>query len=378
MTQVREELAVLTAQYRKATAQPELSVSVRDTAPGVPNDRGTGLIFSLLGVAVTLVWGLTCANVGNLFLARSLRRDREIAVRLSLGATRGRLVRQLLAEGLLLAAVAGAAAFACTAGVPIVMEKIDGTAAMFAPDWVVAAVAALGTLATCLLVALAPALQATRIAWKTPVTATVRAGRLREVVRRRSRSRRCCPGATLIARGIGQRRMHGLTLRSKLQPPWPSSLAHCQGRHREAQCDPRVADERRVEQWQPPVGGGSESASERAGFRPRCRSRGRERNSRQKLLALSAAALHVLEVPIVEGRAHDDNPAAGEAVVNQTLARRLSPGESVVGKTLVLDYDDRTYTIAGVARDAHLTALGAVEPLIHISPSGRTSDIRSD
>jgi hypothetical protein len=93
-----------------------------------------------------------------------------------------------------------------------------------------------------------------------------------------------------------------------------------------------------------------------------------------KLLAMTASAFDVLAVPAVEGRLHDDNPAAAEAVVNQTLARRLSPGESVVGKTLVLDSDDRTYTIVGVTRDAHLTALGAVEPLIHINPSGRTLD----
>ena len=71
------------------------------------NDFSTPLIVLMCMVGLVLL--IACANVANLLIARGFMRQKEIAVRLSLGASRGQLVRQMLVESLVLSVVGGVA-----------------------------------------------------------------------------------------------------------------------------------------------------------------------------------------------------------------------------------------------------------------------------
>lgn len=123
-------------------------------------------LWLLLAIA-GLVLLIACANLANLLLARAHAREREIAVRQALGASRARLVRQLLVESLLLSA-AGAAVGAALAQtlsrfmVAFLDSKSDPVFLNLEPDWRVLGFAAGLAVLTCLLFGLAPAIRATR------------------------------------------------------------------------------------------------------------------------------------------------------------------------------------------------------------------------
>ncbi len=127
-------------------------------------DVRTGLMV-LLG-AVSCVLLIACANVAGLMLARGIARRRELAVRASLGAGRGRLAAQLLTESLLLAFVGGAAGLMVAAwSLDLLVALAPGSLPRLDEvrlDWRVAAVAFGATTLVGLLAGLAPALQSSR------------------------------------------------------------------------------------------------------------------------------------------------------------------------------------------------------------------------
>ncbi len=146
----------------------EGTIQVEKAAGGYSEFRdnfSTALIVLMCMVGLVLL--IACANVANLLIARAFARQKEIAVRLSIGATRGRLVGQLLAESLLLSFIGGIAgvgvAFAMTRGL-LALVPAEGNPLLIRPepDLRILLFTLALTVLTALIFGLVPALRASR------------------------------------------------------------------------------------------------------------------------------------------------------------------------------------------------------------------------
>jgi putative ABC transport system permease protein len=167
--QANVEMKVIRRRYAQAhpamldakPKKPTEVTSMKDEL--VANVRST--LWLLFG-AVGFVLLIACANVANLLLTRAASREREFALRSALGAARGRLIRQLLVESILLSVLGGTfglllAAF-CLRAIPRITALQLPRASEIHMDWLVVGFAAALSIATGLLFGLAPSLGASR------------------------------------------------------------------------------------------------------------------------------------------------------------------------------------------------------------------------
>ena len=158
------ELGQLSASFRAGHQLQTVSFHLKDTRPGGGGDRLQ--IFGLVFLALLLVQLVACANVGNLLLARAITRQREIAVRLSLGAGRWRVVRQLVTETTVLSLCAGALGLGIAIAIPRIVSSMFNNfeaAAFYAPSAATFGFVFAMSLLTALGCSLTPALRATRV-----------------------------------------------------------------------------------------------------------------------------------------------------------------------------------------------------------------------
>lgn len=120
--------------------------------------------FGLFAALVLLVLAITCGNLGNLLLGHAVTRESEISIRLSLGATRGRIVRQLVTESFLLAMIGSAAALLLSWYASRVLLVLSGGPAVLdvTPDWRTRIFALVIGFAACVLFSLPAARQLSR------------------------------------------------------------------------------------------------------------------------------------------------------------------------------------------------------------------------
>jgi len=148
------------ARNRNRTAVPHLLVDAASHGT-YDNDEQQMRSLGILGVVVTLVLVLVCANVANLLLSRASARQREISVRFSMGATRWRLIRQLLTESLLLAGLGGALGLVMARWGQSLLPAPVGTTDP--ADWRILTFTAATTVFAGIVFGIAPALRATKM-----------------------------------------------------------------------------------------------------------------------------------------------------------------------------------------------------------------------
>jgi predicted permease len=164
---VAKTLTPIASRIGQLDSEEPLAMSVAVESPDVTSRseaKDHAMMVAFLGAVTLLVLLITCTNVGTLFLVRAAARRREIAVRLSLGATRRRLIRQLLAEAGALAAISAAAAVVLIIWLSRAFERVLGANGELdvRPDRTTYLGAAALAVAAAFLFGLVPALHATR------------------------------------------------------------------------------------------------------------------------------------------------------------------------------------------------------------------------
>jgi len=374
MAGAESEIRTLNRQYRSENGLDERDVRVIPATlfPNPAKLRTARAAFALMVTAVVLVLMLACANVGNLLLARAAARRREIAVRLAMGASRGRVIRQLLAESLLLAVIGGAIGVLIAVVLPgPLMTQIDGPLSLrLTPDaWVIAVALGLVTL-SCVAFGLAPALHATRASvsgalksssepqgrssWRPSLRGSLLAVQI-------AISLLLLVNAGVLVRGIQRGRESDLGFRSHGVSIVSFDLPASDAPSRTGAFARQLMAETRSTGGAAVAYAGSAPLDRAQFVRFRLPGESAKENHVTAVLDISNGVLELLAMPIVAGRDFVESDGDDAVLVNESMARDVWPGESPLGKTVI---DTAERRVVGVVKDANVIRIDRVDHLM--------------
>jgi predicted permease len=388
----------------QSSVRGTMTVMAADTMPRLEladGSRGLHYADSRLKKPVFVLTGLTsfvvllaCANIANLLLARGAQRQREMSVRLAMGAGRGRILRQLLTESLLLAAFGGTGGlllgYVGRNALPRLLtnawERSDIGSFNAPIDWDVFAFTAAVTLLTGILFGLTPAWVAAR--------AEVSSS-LKETAQSTTRRRKGLGGKAVVAFQIALSTLlvlgAGLFLRTmvkldsvdvgfkadhlllfEISPPArrypaPKDVQLHQQLERRFAAVPGV--EQVAPGWIPYI---AESMGN-ADFLPEGETFDQHKRQAELENSVGVNFFPTLGIPIVAGRGfspHDTPTSLKVAVINQALARKRFPDTNPIGKRFKADRDAKSdwIQIVGISADTRYSNLRDDPPAQYLMP----------
>ncbi|HEY7306813.1 MAG TPA: ABC transporter permease, partial [Bryobacteraceae bacterium] len=356
-------------------------------------------LYALL-MMVALILAIVCANIANLLLARAAARRSEMAVRLSLGAGRFRIVRQLLTESLMLASLGGALGvlFAIwgVRTLTFLLARGQENFTLHAElNWNVLGVTAVLSAVCGLLFGLAPAIQATRPDVM-PALKNARGGGPRRraqhvlVVAQIAFSFLLLVAAGLFVRTLNK--LHSVQLGYARENILLFSLNARQAGHRDPEITTFYTDLRKRFESIPGVGSASLSQSSiisagHAGKTYRGTIKiGAVTIPGAGVMTVGPRFLTTMQIPILAGREIDDRDQPGStpvAVISERLARTYFGNENPVGRRITFVDENRELEIVGVSANLRYGDLKQGDPMTvfvavsQFSPDGMTYALRT-
>ena len=406
MAQAKAQLDLAAVQYHRdyPYTNPQARFQIHPLRDTIVGDVRNSLLI-LLG-AVSLVLLIACANVANLLLARAAGRRREFAIRSALGAGRGRIIRQLFTESILLSVGGGILGLivgfvgvrALLAISPAGLPRIGDGGAAVGLDWRVLGFTVAVSLATGLLFGLFPALHASRADLNSVLKESssrggigIRQGRMRAllVVSEISLALVLLIGAILLIRtlialqgvGPGFDPHNVLTMEMSLTGDRFEKTAGVvqlekDGRRR-LNALPGV-EVSSAAYWLPNLVG-DELPFEIVG-----RPADKDHQYDSHWMSVSPDYLSVFKIPLLRGRAFNEDDTATSpkvAMINEALAQKYWPHQDPIGQQITISkdlgpqMDESSPTIIGIVADSHDEGLGQPASPVVMVPIPQVTDL---